>query len=156
FLKSHGSIASTSFACGPAHRGYVLNRATQHWPLVACISTQYRRVRDRECTKLVGTDLVVTAKMHEPNVLVSAAVPSERDNVKVTALFVKVQEREGRYHGAQTWSIRLPRTRLSGSIQNTCQNRSQATLGLNRTRENNRFAIPNFRRENAVSRWINK
>jgi len=113
FLKSHGSIASTSFACGPAHRGYVLNRATQHWPLVACISTQYRRVRDRECTKLVWTDLVVTAEMHEPNVLVSAAVPSEEDNVKVTALFVKVQEREGRYHGAQTWSIRLPRTRLS-------------------------------------------
>jgi hypothetical protein len=60
FLKSHGSIASTSFACGPAHRGYVL---------------------------------VVTAKMHEPNVLVPAAVPSAEDNVKVTALFVKVQER---------------------------------------------------------------
>ena len=25
----------------------------------------------------------------------------------------KVQEREGRSHSAQTWSIRLPRTRLS-------------------------------------------
>ena len=40
FLKSHESIASTSFAYGPAHRGYVL---------------------------------VVTAKMHEPNVLEPAA-----------------------------------------------------------------------------------
>jgi|SRR5215813_15598497 len=28
-----------------------------------------------------------------------------------------------------------------GSIQNTCQNRSQAALGLNRTRKNNRFEM---------------
>ena len=43
-----------------------------------------------------------------------------------------------------------------GSIQNTCQNRSQATLGLNGTRKNNRFEMLNFRRENSVSRWIHK
>jgi hypothetical protein len=43
-----------------------------------------------------------------------------------------------------------------GSIQNTCQNRSQATLGLKRTRKNNRFEMLNCRRENSVSRWINK
>ena len=45
-------------------------------------------------------------------------------------------------------------TQIMGSIQNTCQNRSQATLRLNRTCKNNRFEMLNFRRENSVSRWI--
>ena len=47
-------------------------------------------------------------------------------------------------------------TGTQGSIQNTCQNRSQATLGLNGTRKNNRFEMLNLRRENSVSRWISK
>ena len=45
---------------------------------------------------------------------------------------------------------------FKGSIQNTCQNRSQATLGLSRTRKNNRFEMLNYRREHSVSRWIHK
>jgi hypothetical protein len=49
--KSHWFNVSTSVACGPAPRGYVL---------------------------------VVTARMHEPNVLVPAAVPSGEDSVSRT------------------------------------------------------------------------
>ena len=45
---------------------------------------------------------------------------------------------------------------FTGSIRNTCQNRLQATLGLNRTRKNNRFEMLNCRRGNSVSRWTNK
>ena len=40
---------------------------------------------------------------------------------------------------------------LWGSIQNTCQNRSQATVALNSTRKNNKFEMLNFRREDPVS-----
>ena len=41
-----------------------------------------------------------------------------------------------------------------GFIQNTCQNRSQVTLQLNKLCKNNGLKTLNFRRENSVSRWI--
>src|SRR4030095_9881469 len=37
----------------------------------------------------------------------------------------------------------IEQSAIAGSIQNTCQNRSQATLALNSTRKNNKFGMLN-------------
>jgi site-specific recombinase XerC len=59
------------------------------------------------------------------------------------------------------WNQKRKHTPLSskgiqkkGSVQNTCQNRSQATLWLTKPRKNNGLKTLDFRRENSVSRWI--